>query len=113
MIFSFFASELNFAIDSYEELLVNLEQNPIPYMMLLAGADSPIIINEGESTYNKEPVWLNMILIPPDTSALSRNFKIEYNRDSLPDGAERIRVDLLISLKLILMKTKISSCYLQ
>ena len=74
----FFATELNFAIDSYEELLVNLEQNPIPYMMLLAGADSPIIINEGERLINCVAEY---DLDSPDTSALSHSFKIEYNRE--------------------------------
>lgn len=74
----FFATELNFAIDSHEELLANLEQNPIPYMMLLSGADSPFIINGGERLLNCVAEY---DLESMDTSALSNSFKEEYNRE--------------------------------
>lgn len=74
----FFATELNLAIDSYEELLANLEQNPVPYMMLLSGADSPFILSKGERLVNCVAEY---DLESPDTSELSHSFKEEYNRE--------------------------------
>jgi len=37
----FFATELNPEIADEQELLANLEENPIPYMMLLSGGNYP------------------------------------------------------------------------
>lgn len=74
----FFATELDFAIDSHEEFLANLEENPIPYMMLLSGAASPFIINGEERLVNCVAEY---DLESMNTSELRNSFKEEYNRE--------------------------------
>ena len=73
----FFATELNPDINEVEELLTNLEYNPIPYMMLIAGANTPMI-------YSKEDQIVNVIaeydLDTIDTKSLTKGFKTEYNK---------------------------------
>src|SRR5690606_34089529 len=43
----FFATELNHSIESEDDLLNDVEENPIPYMALAYGSDFPIIMTEG------------------------------------------------------------------
>ena len=73
----FFATELNPDIEEEEDILTNLEYNPIPYMMLLSGANYPLI-------YNKEDQVINVMseyeLDELDTKNLTENFKTEYNK---------------------------------
>ena len=73
----FFATELNPDINEVEELLTNLEYNPIPYMMLIAGANTPLI-------YSKEDQLVNVMaeydLDTIDTKSLTKSFKTEYNK---------------------------------
>jgi len=73
----FFATELNTDITETEELITNLEFNPIPYMMLFSGANAPLI-------YNKEDQLVNVMaeydLATIDTRNLTRSFKTEYNK---------------------------------
>ena len=41
----FFATELNAQIGSEDELLEDLEENPVPYMMLVTGSNYPAVVN--------------------------------------------------------------------
>ncbi len=73
----FFASELNPDITEAEELLTNLEYNPLPYMMLVTGADIPLV-------YNKEYQIVNVIagydLDKINRKDLTKSFKSEYKK---------------------------------
>jgi hypothetical protein len=44
----FFGGEVNEEIVTVEEFLDDLEYNPVPYMMLVYGANSPLIINKND-----------------------------------------------------------------
>jgi hypothetical protein len=73
----FFTTELKPEIADEQELLANLEYNPIPYMMLLSGANLPLI-------YNKEDQLVQVIaeydLDSINTKSLTKSFKTEYNK---------------------------------
>ncbi|MDP3001924.1 MAG: hypothetical protein Q8N38_02200 [Bacteroidales bacterium] len=73
----FFATELKPDIAGEQELLANLEYNPIPYMMLLSGANFPLI-------YNKEDQLIHAMaeydLDSINTKSLTKSFKTEYNK---------------------------------
>jgi hypothetical protein len=43
----FYATELDKSVTSETTLLDYLEKNPIPFMMLMTGADVPLIVNNG------------------------------------------------------------------
>ncbi|MEP7277208.1 MAG: hypothetical protein ABI813_01075 [Bacteroidota bacterium] len=43
----FYATELNGSIDSESDLLKDLEDNPVPYMMLTTGSVYPLVHNKG------------------------------------------------------------------
>jgi hypothetical protein len=72
----FFATELNPGIADEGDLLSDLENDPVPYMMLIAGANYPVLFNKKDhivhamAEYNMD----NM-----DTKSLSGSFKKEYN----------------------------------
>jgi hypothetical protein len=73
----FFATELKPDIVDKQELLANLEYNPIPYLMLLSGANIPQI-------YNKEDQLIHLVaeydLDSINTKSLTKSFKTEYNK---------------------------------
>lgn len=73
----FFATELKHDIVNEQELLANLEHNPIPYMMLLSGANYPM-------TYNKRDQLVHVMaeydLDTINTKSLTKSFKTEYNK---------------------------------
>jgi len=73
----FFATELKPDIVDEQELMVNLEHNPVPYMMLLSGANTPLI-------YNKEDQLIHVMaeydLDSINTKSLTKSFKTEYNK---------------------------------
>ncbi|MDO9579181.1 MAG: hypothetical protein Q7J06_01225, partial [Bacteroidales bacterium] len=73
----FFATELKPDIEDEQDLLASLEHNPIPYMMLLSGANTPLI-------YNKEDQLVNVMaeyeLDEINTKSLTKSFKTEYNK---------------------------------
>jgi hypothetical protein len=73
----FFATELKPEIEDEQELLANLEYNPVPYMMLLSGANLPMI-------YNKEDQLVHVMaeydLDSINTKLLTKSFKTEYNK---------------------------------
>ena len=73
----YFATELKPEIADEQELLANLEHNPVPYMMLLSGANVPLM-------YNKKDQLIHVIaeydLDSLDTKRLTKSFKTEYNK---------------------------------
>jgi len=73
----FFATELRPDIENEEELLENLENNPLPYMMLLCGANYPLIANK---EYKMLYVMAEYEIENPDTKSLTDVFKSEYNK---------------------------------
>lgn len=73
----FFATELKADIADEGDLLANLEYNPIPYMMLLSGANYPIIFNKEDQVIN---VMAEYELDDINTKSLTKSFKTEYNK---------------------------------
>jgi len=71
----FFATELNPRIEHDQDLLMDLEKNPVPYMMLLVGANYPPTFHQKDqqvqaiSWYDQDDF---------DAAALKKDFKIEY-----------------------------------
>jgi hypothetical protein len=73
----FFATELNPDIVDEEDILANLEHNPIPYMMLLSGANYPMIFNKEDHVVN---VMAEYEIDGINTKSLTKSFKTEYNK---------------------------------
>jgi len=73
----FFATELKPDIADEGDLLANLEHNPIPYMMLLSGANYPLIFNKEDQVVN---VMTEYELDEINTKSLTKSFKTEYNK---------------------------------
>ncbi len=78
----FFATELNPDINGEEELLADLESNPVPYMMLLSGAVTPLIYNKKDQLVH---VTAEYPMDSMNTKKLTGSFKTEYN-----DGVYRL-----------------------
>ncbi len=78
----FFAVELNPNIEDDDDLLLTVENNPVPFMMLLSGVNYPLVFSKKDLTvqtmaeYDMENI---------DTRKLSADFKKEYN-----DGVYRL-----------------------
>lgn len=71
----FFTTELNPDIETEEGLLANLEANPVPYMMLLSGANHPVVMHKKDKVVRITSEFnFNKINAP----ALKDNFKIEF-----------------------------------
>lgn len=71
----FFATEVNEFIDSDDGLLVDVEQNPVPYMLMMLAAELPFIEQQGYET----------VMLASSTEALisdwhpfQKDFRIEY-----------------------------------
>jgi hypothetical protein len=73
----FFATELRPDIENEEELLENLENNPLPYMMLLCGANYPLMANKKDQMLH---VLAEYDIENLDTKSLTAGFKTEYNK---------------------------------
>jgi len=73
----FFATELKPDIADDQELLANLEHNPVPYMMLLSGANYPLTYNKGDQLIH---VSAEYDLETINTKSLTKSFKTEYNK---------------------------------
>jgi hypothetical protein len=73
----FFATELKPGIEEEAEILQDIENNPIPYMMLLSGANYPL-------TFHKEDQILFVMseydLDSLNTPELRNSFKTEYSK---------------------------------
>jgi len=74
----FFASELNTEIIEEQDILDDVENNPIPYMMLWSGSSLPIIINKDEQLINAVAEY---DLDSFEPKIFKDSFKVEYNRD--------------------------------
>jgi hypothetical protein len=98
----FFATELNHKIENEQDILESIENNPLPYMLLLLGSSAPIIFNKEEqlihavSEYEMDSI---------DTKSLAEGLnKCGYNFDSEP----AIRVNLsMIDTASEILKRKI------
>jgi hypothetical protein len=73
----FFATELKQDIADEKELMINLEHNPIPYMMLLSGANYPLTYNKGDQLIH---VTAEYDLDTINTKNLTKSFITEYNK---------------------------------
>ena len=71
----FFATELNPDIESEEELMADVEQNPLPYLMLIHASHNPRIVN-GEDEIVQ--VVADHPLEKFNSEALRKNFRLEY-----------------------------------
>jgi len=72
----FFATELNPDIIDDTQLMLNVESNPLPYMMLISGANTPLVFNKKDqivkmlSAYEVDSI---------NTKKLTETFTTEYN----------------------------------
>ncbi|MCF8254751.1 MAG: hypothetical protein K9I36_13550 [Bacteroidia bacterium] len=76
----FFATELNPDIESGEELIEELEKNPIPFSMLLSNANVPRVKN----SQSGEEILLHQAIDQVDsldTESLKEKFNIAWNKD--------------------------------
>ncbi len=71
----FFATELNPGIESEEELMADVEENPIPYLMLIHASRRPRIINEKDELVQVVAEHPLEIFHGED---LRKNFTLEY-----------------------------------
>lgn len=72
----FYATELNKSIESDEELMEDVEKNPVPYMMLISGSTHPLVIHrEHEVILVKGEVPLDGF----DFDALKSDFRLEFD----------------------------------
>jgi hypothetical protein len=72
----FFATELDRRIETEEDIARNIEKNPLPYMMLLSGANFPITVHKQDQmvmAYSEYPVDKF------DTLALKKSFTSEFS----------------------------------
>ncbi len=73
----FFATELNPRIENEEDLMNNLEKNPVPYMMLVEGAGLPPVFHNDDQLVQNSAVYM---LDSIDGEKLKKDFTAEYNR---------------------------------
>ena len=72
----FFATELDPRINDEQELLENLENNPLPYMMLISGGNYPLVFNKKDLLVH---VAAEYEIDKMDTKSLTGSFKTEYD----------------------------------
>jgi hypothetical protein len=73
----FFATELNQNIEDEEDLLSYLEDHPVPFMMLLAGSNYPLLANKKDQVIY---VQAEYAIEGMDTKSLTDSFITEYNK---------------------------------
>ena len=71
----FFATELNPQIESEEDLVADVEKNPVPYMMLLAGGTFPPIFHKNDQIVQVIAAYDQDAF---DVGGLDKDFKVEY-----------------------------------
>ena len=71
----FFATELRSHIETDDELLEDIENNPVPYMMLLAGANYPQTFHENDQIVQ---VYAEYDVETVNTQEFQKDFKVEY-----------------------------------
>jgi hypothetical protein len=72
----FFATELDRRIETEEDIVQSIEKNPVPYMMLLSGANYPLTVHKKDQlvqAYAEYPVDKF------DTLALKKSFTSEFS----------------------------------
>jgi hypothetical protein len=73
----FFATEINHDIADENQIMANIESNPLPYMMLLSGGNTPLIFNKKDQIVH---VLAEYELSSLNTKALTKSFISEYNK---------------------------------
>lgn len=71
----FFATEMNPQIESEEELAADVEKNPVPYMMLLAGGAFPPVFHKNDQIVQATAEY---DLDDFDVGGLDKDFRVEY-----------------------------------
>jgi hypothetical protein len=74
----FFGTEVNSTIDSEEALMMDVERNPVPYMMLLHGASMPLVVNDNDEVVMLYSDYDDVTFEP---GKMRQTFKVEYNDD--------------------------------
>ncbi|MDZ4809136.1 MAG: hypothetical protein SGI96_12845 [Bacteroidota bacterium] len=74
----FYAIELNPMIESEDDLIEDIEKNPIPYSMLMTGSAYPISVMDGHEMVR---VSSESPLDKFDMPALKKDFRVEYADD--------------------------------
>jgi len=72
----FFATELDRRIETEEDIARNLEKNPLPYMMLLSGANFPITVHKQDQMVQ---AYAEHFVEKVDTVALKKSFTSEFS----------------------------------
>jgi hypothetical protein len=70
----FFATELNPDIEDDDDLISNIEENPVPYMMLINGSQYPGVQSGGDEIIQ---VWGTYDSPPFDIMPLEKDFEIQ------------------------------------
>jgi hypothetical protein len=70
----FFATELNPDIEDDDDLTSNIEENPVPYMMLINGSQYPVVQSGGDEIME---VWGTYNYPPFDMMPLEKDFEIQ------------------------------------
>ncbi len=71
----FYASEMNSSIESASDLMKDLENNPVPYMMLMTGSAYPLVQSRGFEVLHVVGEADSAVF---DMQTLKKKFKIEY-----------------------------------
>ncbi len=72
----FFATELDPTIESEEDIIQDLEKNPLPYMMLLSGANYPFTAHKKDQIVQ---VYAEYPVDKFDTPVLNKSFTSEFS----------------------------------
>ncbi len=76
----FFSTELEPDIETFGELVLNVEENPVPYTMLISGADLPVIIQGGKKVmFIKSYIDVSSL----DVNKMKKDFKIKQKGNVL------------------------------
>lgn len=73
----FFATELNPDIADEDDLLSDIENNPVPYMMLISGANYPLVAHKNDQIVH---VLAEYDMENMDTGNMKDSFITEYNK---------------------------------
>ncbi len=74
----FFATELNPRIESDEDVVADIEKNPVPYMMLLSGSTFPPVVHHADQVMCNQTTFYTRM---PDAERMRKKFKIDYKRN--------------------------------
>ena len=72
----FFATELDGTIETEEDIIQNLEKNPLPYMMLLSGANYPLTVHKQDQMVQ---AYSDYSVESFDTLMLKESFTSEFS----------------------------------